>query len=393
MTDTEKLNSETVNAGISGSEKVKMNQNIKEKIKEKMPVLIIWLLILFCIFLFLFNRMVIIVGAGEGAVFYRLFFGGTVTTRVYGEGIHFIYPWDKLNVYNVRFQQVPHNFYVLTKHGLKVELFISIRYRPEYKLLGILHKNVGPDYLNTVVIPEIENVLRVLIGRLDAEEVYMTKESLIEKALNDAIEQIAQRFIEVDNVIIKKIVLPPVVESAIQAKIEQQHKSDEYEFKLEKETREKERKRIEAEGLTLFHKSLTPEVLHWMAIQATLKLAESANAKTIIIGNKESGLPIIGSLPLDQLSDSAQPEPILNKESLPTAENAPEIPKDSAPAVSPKTFDPTDFPKGKSKAPESPKDFDPADFPKDKALSPESPKALDPADFPKDKPKAPKSPK
>ncbi len=381
MADTENLNSEIVTADISGRKMGKMTgrHNIKEKIKEKMPVLIIWLLILFCIFLFLFNRMVIIVRSGEGAVFYRLFFGGTVTTRVYGEGIHFIYPWDKLHIYNVRFQQVPHNFYVLTKHGLKVELFISIRYRPEYKLLGILHKNVGPDYLNTVVIPEIENVLRVLIGRLDAEEVYMTKESLIEKALNDAIEQIAQRFIEVDNVIIKKIVLPPVVENAIQAKIEQQHKSDEYEFKLEKEKREKERKRIEAEGLTLFHKSLTPEVLHWMAIQATLKLAESANAKTIIIGNKESGLPIIGSLPLDQISGVEPLAPVMNNESLPPAENAPKNPEGS---VSPK-----------DKAAKSPKAFDPTDFPKDKSQSPESPKALNSADFPKDKVQTPESSK
>ena len=347
-----------------------------------MPVLMIWFLIFLSIFLFLFNRVVIFVRAGEGAVLYRLFSGGTVTTRVYGEGIQFIYPWDNLSVYNVRFQQVPHDFYVLTKHGLKVELAISIRYRPEYKLLGILHKNVGPNYVDTVVIPEIENVLRVLIGRLDAEEVYMTKDSLIEKALNGAIEQIAQRFIEVDNVIIKKIQLPPVVENAIQAKIEQQQKTDEYQFRLIKEDREKERKRIEAEGLTLFRQSLTPEVLQWMGIQATLKLAESANAKTIIIGNKESGLPIIGSLPVEQFAGTAPPETVLNKGPLLPAENVPESPKDSAPDISrkdkapesPKSFDPTDFPKNKTRAPESLKDFDPADFPKDKTQAPESPK-------------------
>lgn len=307
-----------------------ISQSRKEKIKENLPVIMIWILIFICIFLFLFNRVVIIVSGGQGAVLYRLFFGGTVTTRIYGEGIHFIWPWDQMHVYNVRFQQVPHQFHVLTKHGLKVEVYISIRYRPEYKLLGILHKNVGPDYLNTVVVPEIENVLRVLIGRLDAEEVYTTKQSLIEKALNDAIEQIAQRFIEVDNVIIKKIQLPSVVESAIQAKIEQQHKADEYEFKLKKEEREKERKRIEAEGLMLFRKSLNPEILHWMAIQATLKLAESPNAKTIIIGNKESGLPLIGSLPVDQLSVGTQAGPVINKELPSPAEKAAETPEASA---------------------------------------------------------------
>lgn len=346
----------------------------------------IWILIFICIFLFLFNRVVIIISGGQGGVLYRLFFGGTVTTRIYSEGIHFIWPWDQMHVYNVRFQQVPHQFHVLTKHGLKVEVYISIRYRPQYKLLGILHKNVGPDYLNTVVIPEIENVLRVLIGRLDAEEVYTTKQSLIEKALNDAIEQIAQRFIEVDNVIIKKIQLPSVVETAIQAKIEQQHKAEEYEFKLEKEVKEKERKRIEAEGLMLFRKSLNPEILHWMAIQATLKLAESPNAKTIIIGNKESGLPLIGSFPLDQIAGAVQPGPALSKESVLPAEKAPEDSAETKAAESPKESGEANPSADKSGRSEPPKVSAESDLPEDSKDSVKS-------DSPTDKPKATEAPK
>ncbi|MDM8540378.1 prohibitin family protein [Desulfococcaceae bacterium HSG9] len=172
-------------------------------------------------------------GPGEAGVLYRTFFGGTVTTRVYPEGIQFILPWDKMYVYNARIQEVPHDFYVLTENGFKVHLDLSIRYRPEYKLIGVLHQQVGEDYVNVVVVPEIENVLRVLIGRLNTEEVYTTEQSLIEKAISGAIEQVAQRYVKVDNVIIKKMQLPKSVEESIRKKIEQKHVADAYFMKRE----------------------------------------------------------------------------------------------------------------------------------------------------------------
>ncbi|MCI5132090.1 MAG: prohibitin family protein, partial [Candidatus Electrothrix sp. EH2] len=191
---------------------------LRRKIKEHLPVLITVLLLLVIVFLLLFNRIVVFIGPGEGGVLYRLFFGGTVTTEVYPEGIRFIWPWDTMYVYNVRVQEYPHEFDALTKNGLKVHLTLSVRYRPEYKLLGVLHKEVGEDYVNIVVLPEIENVLRVLIGSLDAEEIYTTKQSLLEKAINGAIEQIARRYIQVDDVIIKKIQLPGSVAESIRKK-------------------------------------------------------------------------------------------------------------------------------------------------------------------------------
>jgi len=272
---------------------------VYEKFKENLAVFFTFFLILLIILIILFQRIVYFIEPGEGGVLYRLFFGGTVTTRVYTEGIQFVWPWDTMYIYNGRVQEVPHEFHVLTVDGLKVDLSLSIRYRPEYKLIAVLHQQVGEDYVNIVVIPEIENVLRVLIGRLNAEEVYTTKQSLIEKAISGAIEQIAQRYVKVDNVIIKSMKLPESVEESICTKIQEKHKADAYQFKLVREEKEKDRKRIEAEGLERFRKALSPEVLHYMGIQATLELAKSDNSKVVVIGGgKDGGFPIIGSLPL-----------------------------------------------------------------------------------------------
>ena len=285
-----------------------VRQKIKRSLISYLPSSVAFLLIVLIINILLFNRIVVFIGPGEVGVLYRLFFGGTVTTKVYPEGIQFIWPWDTMYVYNARVQEYPHEFDALTKNGLKVHLNLSVRYRPEYKLLGVLHKEVGEDYVNIVVLPEIENVLRVLIGNLDAEEAYTTKQSLLEKAISGAIEQIAQRYVQVDDVIIKKIQLPESVAESIRKKIEQKHVADAYVFRLRKEEEEKKRRRIEAEGLERFRNALSPEVLQYMGIQATLELSKSENAKVVIVGGgKDGGFPIIGNMPLGPFTESISP--------------------------------------------------------------------------------------
>jgi regulator of protease activity HflC (stomatin/prohibitin superfamily) len=278
-------------------------QKIRQKIRSNLSQITAVVLMFLFLFFYLYNHIVYTIQSGEGGVKYLRFFGGTVVDKVYPEGIHFVFPWDKLFIYNVRIQQVAHDFDVLTKSGLKVRLSISIRYYPEYKLLGILHQKVGMDYVNTIVIPEVESVLRVLVGTMEAEEVYKTEKSIYENALNQAVERVAQRFVNVDVVIIKKIDMPDSVEKAIREKIEQKHIAEAHIFRIEREKRESERKRIEAEGIKTYNdilaSSLSNDVLHWMGINATLELSKSDNAKVVIIGNPKDGLPIIGAIPMD----------------------------------------------------------------------------------------------
>ncbi|ETR72390.1 MAG: Band 7 protein, partial [Candidatus Magnetoglobus multicellularis str. Araruama] len=268
---------------------------------------------------YLWNYIVIVIDSGEGGVLYRLFFGGTVVNRVYGEGIHIICPWDRLHIYNARVQEVSHDMNVLTKNGLKITLEVSIRYYPEYNLLGVLHKNVGPDYVHTVIIPEIESVLRINIGKIDAEEIYTTKTSLIEKALNKAIEQVAQQFIHIDDVIIKKMLLPSDIEKAIQYKIEQKHLADAHDYIIEKEKKESERKQIEADSLARYNQTLSTSInkniILWKGIDAAKELSLSDNTKVVIVGGGDHGIPFYGSVILDS-SDGESETKISNAQPL-----------------------------------------------------------------------------
>jgi regulator of protease activity HflC (stomatin/prohibitin superfamily) len=93
------------------------------------------------------------------------------------------------------------------------------------------------------------------------------------------------------------IELPSAVVTAINRKIEQYYISEEYKFRVAREIRESERKKIEAEGISEFQRivsqGISDSYLRWQGIEATLQLAQSSNSKIVIVGSGKDGLPII----------------------------------------------------------------------------------------------------
>ena len=100
-----------------------------------------------------------------------------------------------------------------------------------------------------------------------------------------------------NEVLVKDVTLPPTIKNAIETKLKQEQESLEYKFKIEKATKEAERQRIDAEGKAAANKilseSLTDKILKEKGIEATLELAKSPNAKTIVVGSGKDGLPLI----------------------------------------------------------------------------------------------------
>ena len=105
------------------------------------------------------------------------------------------------------------------------------------------------------------------------------------------------RGIVVQQVLLRKIGLPPLVANAIQEKLRREQEAEQMKFVLQKEQQEAERKRIEGQGIADFQRivaqGISQQLLEWKGIEATEKLALSPNSKVVVIGNPKSGLPII----------------------------------------------------------------------------------------------------
>src|SRR5207248_5101440 len=86
--------------------------------------------------------------------------------------------------------------------------------------------------------------------------------------------------------------------------------SEEYKFRVAREIRESERKKIEAEGIREFQQivsqGISDSYLRWRGIEATVQLAQSPNSKIVIVGSGKDGLPIIlGNVDSPQTASAA----------------------------------------------------------------------------------------
>lgn len=254
-------------------------------------------LIFLFVLVFFWGNIVISIPSGYRGILWSRF-NGTQINRVYREGLHVILPWDVMTLYDVRYQSVDRTFTILSQDGLPVDVEVTMRYKPSETQLGALHSKVGLNYLETIVIPETAAALRAVIGNYRPEALYGAGfENIQEEAEEYAIPQTGTRYVVLDDLLIRRITLPPAVISAIEHKFEQEQSAAEMQFTISREEQEAHRKEIEAAGIDAYNQmvrpSLTPQILQYKGIEATLALAKSNNAKVIVIGAGNNGLPLI----------------------------------------------------------------------------------------------------
>jgi len=257
-------------------------------------VLIVAMLLLMLIVYF-WNSMFINIPAGHKGVLFRPFAGGTVTDRYFDEGLAFVFPWNEMTVYDTRVLSGQDSIDALTEDGLQVRAEISYRYRPTPDSLGLLHKNIGLRYKDLIIVPHITAATRDVISRYRIDALYTTsREDIQEDMLGRVRGQVDSIYpITIMDLIVRNIVLEKTVGQAIADKLVKEQEMLAYDFVLEKEHKEGERKLIEARGIRMFQDTSRISILRWKGIESTKALATSPNAKVVIIGKNGGDIPLI----------------------------------------------------------------------------------------------------
>lgn len=244
------------------------------------------------------NSLFITIDPGEKGVLFKKFGGGLDIDNPYGQGFHIIAPWNKMYVYDVRTNEAFEQMAVLSKNGLTIKVDMSYRFQPVEDKIGYLHNEVGPNYQARIIIPEIRSATREVIGKYLPEELYSTqREAIQDEIFQRTSKSVGEKNILIDAVLIREVTLPETLQAAIERKLKEEQSSLEYEYRLEKERKEAERKVIEAQAKAdankVLNASLTDKILRDKGIEATLELANSPNSKVIIVGGGDEGLPLI----------------------------------------------------------------------------------------------------
>lgn len=278
--------------------------------RNKLEIVVSTLLLVMLLILFIHASIVTITPGQEG-VRWKRFFSGTQMDRSYKEGTAFMWPWDKMYLYNMRMQKVKHTYDVLAKNGVQVDVEITLHYRPIHGNLTKLHKYIGPEYIDILILPQIGSHARELFASYEPEELFSIHREQLEHDLlvktkahvfNDsrvATEELAEasQYIIFENLFVTSMVLPERVTEAIEEKEAIKQASMAYDHRLQIAEKEKQRKRIEAEGIRDFQNTINDGIsdkyLAWKGIDATVELAKSDNSKVVVIGGGKEGMPLI----------------------------------------------------------------------------------------------------
>jgi prohibitin 1 len=252
--------------------------------------------------------IVVTVPAGHVGVMWYRFGGGTDTRVAQHEGTRLVLPWDRLEVYDARVRQISRDFDMLTQDGLMISVNISARFRLNAAMVGFLHQNVGADYVDVLLTPAVGSHARLVFAQNPMESVFSARRVPIQAEIRQAVmADLVPRsgmpavpdapWLFVEDVLIRSIRFPPDLQQAINRKMEQFQVKEEYAYRLQREELESKRKEVEAQGIAKFQRIVGPGIsstyLQWKGIDATLALAQSPNAKVVLIGPPTDGLPLI----------------------------------------------------------------------------------------------------
>jgi regulator of protease activity HflC (stomatin/prohibitin superfamily) len=236
-----------------------------------------------------------VVPAGEVGV---VDFFGIVSPNTLKAGINLVNPLAKVEKFSVKTQEIKEIMDVPSKEGLTVQLEVSVLFHLNPEAAADVYKTIGKNYVQIILEPQFRSVSRGVTAGYEAKALYTSERELLANQIQDHLRKIVEpRGITVEAAPLRRVGLPSRLTESIEEKLRAEQESQRMEFVLTKEKQEADRKRIEAQGIADFQRivaqGISEQLLRWKGIEATEKLANSQNAKVVIVGAGKDGLPLI----------------------------------------------------------------------------------------------------
>jgi len=235
--------------------------------------------------LWLFFASIVIIDAGETGV-YSLF--GKVSDKELKSGFHLVIPLAHVEKMSIRTEEYTMSIVssegnktgddsitALTKEGLSVGLDLTALYHLNEDRASDVYKDLGITYDEKIIRPVIRTAIRDVVAGYDAKEMYSSKREEAAQKIKDQVQhELDGRGIILEDMLLRDVRLPENLAKSIQEKLQAEQSTQKYDFLLQTEKKEKERKIIEAEGQRdaqkIINESLSTNYLYYQYIN-TLK--------------------------------------------------------------------------------------------------------------------------
>ena len=217
---------------------------------------------------------------------------GKLNDQPVEEGVRFFNPFTTTFIrVPIRTTNVEQTLLLPSKEGLTITAEVSVLYNIEKDQAPNIIKDIGKHYERNVLINTLRSAAANISAEYFAKDMHSTRRNEIERSIQDKMNEVlSEKGFDVQAVLLKSINLPERLSSAIEDKLRAEQQFQEMEFVVQRELKEADRKRAEAEGIrdaqAIINQGLTPLLIQYQSIQAFRELSRSNNAKIIITDGK-----------------------------------------------------------------------------------------------------------
>jgi regulator of protease activity HflC (stomatin/prohibitin superfamily) len=217
---------------------------------------------------------------------------GKLNDKPVEEGVRFFNPFTTTFIrVPIRTTNVEQTLLLPSKEGLTITAEVSVLYNIEKDQAPNIIKDIGKHYERNVLINTLRSAAANISAEYFAKDMHSTRRDEIERSIQNKMNEVlSEKGFDIQAVLLKSINLPDRLSSAIEDKLRAEQQFQEMEFVVQRELKEADRKRAEAEGIrdaqAIINQGLTPLLIQYQSIQAFRELSKSNNAKIIITDGK-----------------------------------------------------------------------------------------------------------
>ena len=165
-----------------------------------------------------------IVDAGNRGIL--LHFGAVDTSMSLDEGLHFVVPFrDNVVQMEVRTQKIVESATSASKDLQDVSTQVALNYHINPDNAQIVYRQSGYDYANRVIVPAIQESVKQVTARFNAEELITNRETVKNQIEEQVRARLAPYNIVVDALSITEFAFSQQFTTAVEAKVEAQQRA------------------------------------------------------------------------------------------------------------------------------------------------------------------------